>query len=191
LFAARLCDKYGTFLDDGMTSPQSQPHDPNDWAPYGSCLEFETAQFLFQHAKMSAANIDTLMKLWKTSLAPSGSEPPFDNHKDLYDTIDATQLGGVPWDHFVITYNGQQPETNVPSWMEQEYEVYFRDPHKLFLEMLANPSFVDGFDYMPVQVLDSNRGRSYENFMSGNWAWKQAVSIPFPCSWLVLLIEDM
>ena len=41
--------------------------------------------------------------------------------------------------------------------------------------MLENPDFAEHFDYAPHQQYDT-KGRHYENFMSGDWAWKQAVS---------------
>ena len=135
--------------------------------------QFETADFLFKRTQMSAGNIDHLLQLWAAS-----GEAPFDNHTELYDTIDAIPVGGVPWQNFEVTYNGQQPETNVPPWMEQTYEVYFRDPRRLFLNMLANPAFAEDFDYTPMQIFNVKGSRRYENFMSGDWAWKQVVG-PF------------
>jgi hypothetical protein len=125
---------------------------------------------------MSAGNIDQLLKLWEAGTAASGTEPPFVNHNDLYDTVDEIPVGGVPWQDFAVTYTGLRPETNVPLWMEQTYEVYFRDPRQLFVNMLANSAFAEDFDYTPMQIFDINGSRRYENFMSGDWAWKQAVS---------------
>ena len=61
--------------------------------------------------------------------------------------------------------------------MDRTYEVYFRDPRELFLNMLANPMFAEDFDYTPMQQFDINGSRRYENFMSGDWAWKQAVRL--------------
>ena len=98
---------------------------------------------------------------------------------DLYDTIDATPIGGVPWQRFEMSFNGSRPETNVPQWMEQTYEVYFRDPRQLLLNMLADPTFAKDFDYTPMQQFDGHGSRHYENFMSGDWAWVQAVRLLF------------
>jgi hypothetical protein len=59
--------------------------------------------------------------------------------------------------------------------------VYFRDPHALFLNMLSNPTFAEHFDYIPMRwFCGVNGSRRYENFMSGDWAWKHAIS--FLCS---------
>ncbi len=176
-FLARPCDKYGKIfeLNDDEPLPQHQPHNSDNWTPFTSRLEFETAKFLFQRAKMSAGNIDTIMNLWAAGVATHGDEPPFPNHRDLYQTIDAIPVGGVPWEKFNISYNGVHPASDVPSWMECTYEVFFRDPHQLLLQVLANPTFADDFDYTPIQQFTPDGTRQYENFMSGNWAWQQAV----------------
>jgi Plavaka transposase len=73
-----------------------------------------------------------------------------------------------------------QPESHdgveIPKWMENEYEIWFRDPRLLFKNMLANRDFNTSFDYAPFRQYDDNGNRRYENLMSGDWAWKQAVS---------------
>jgi len=171
LYSARPCDRHGNFLNEDEPPPPSEPPSPTDWTPFVDRGQFETAEFLFKRAKMSAGNIDLLMQLWAAS-----GEAPFNNHDNLYDKIDAIPIGGVPWQNFAVTYNGPKPETNIPPWMEQTYEVYFRDPRQLFLNMLANPAFAEDFDYTPMQVFNANGIRRYENFMSGDWAWKHAVS---------------
>ncbi|KAF8804340.1 hypothetical protein BYT27DRAFT_7259320 [Phlegmacium glaucopus] len=148
---------------------------------------------------MSAADINFLCQLWAAMLAPHGDSPPFSNHAELYKTIDATSVGGVPWQSVSLSYNtdGPRPE-NPPTWMDNEYTIWFRDPHLLFKNMLENTDFAKAFDYTPQQysyqlpILPSwlavlqpdhqnfnkqqyaNGIRRYENFMSGDWAWKQA-----------------
>ena len=175
--SARPCNKHGNFLDDDEAPPPLEPYDPTDWTPFTSRYQFETAEFLFQRAKMSAGNIDELLELWA---APSG-EAPFIDHVHLYNTIDAIPVGGVPWQSFSVSYTGPRPETDVPPWMEETYEVYFRDPHQLFVNMLANPTFAQDFDYTPMQQFNTNGSRQYQHFMSGDWAWKQAVGLCSVC----------
>jgi len=114
------------------------------------------------------------MGLWATDVSVSDREPPFVDHAHLYNTIDAIPVGGVPWQNFEVSYTGPQPDANAPPWMEQTYEVYFRDPRQLFHNMLANPTFAEDFDYTPMRLFDINGSRQYEHFMSGDWAWKQA-----------------
>jgi hypothetical protein len=138
-------------LDDDEPPPLLQSPGLNDWTLFMYRSQFEIVEFLFKHAKMSAGNIDSLLDIWAARVAASGTEAPFQNHTDLYDTIDTTPIGSVSWQHFEMSFNGSRPETNVPPWMEQTYEVYFRDPCQLLLNMLADPTFANNFDYMPMQ----------------------------------------
>ena len=46
--------------------------------------------------------------------------------------------------------------------------------------MLKNPDFAKSFDAAPLWQYNENGDRQYENFMSGDWAWKRAVRIFLP-----------
>ena len=176
-FLGMPCDTNGNYLDPSMPPPPHHPtDDPDDWTPYGSRLEFETAEFIFSRNQMLAGDIDILLDLWSASLFKHGDQPPFASHQELYDTIDSTPLGDVPWESFSVHYNGIRPENDVPSWMDAEYDVWFRNPHTLVQNILSNPDFDNEFDYTPLQEHDMDGNHRFENFMSGNWAWKQAVS---------------
>jgi hypothetical protein len=59
--------------------------------------------------------------------------------------------------------------------MTTDYTIWYRNPRQLFLNMLQNPDFATVFDYAPLREYDKDGNRQYKNFMSGNWAWKQAV----------------
>ena len=176
-------------MDDGEPPPLPQPRDPSDWTPFTSRSQFELAEFLFKQEQMSAGNIDDLLKIWAAEAAASGNEPPFRSHSDLYDTIDAIPIGGVPWQRFEMSYDGPRPETDVPPWMEGIYEVYFRDPRQLLLNMLADPTFAKDFDYTPMQQFDCNGSRRYEHFMSGDWVWIQAVCMPFMFGYFLFTVN--
>ena len=78
---------------------------------------------------------------------------------------------------FSLEYNGDVPEGDVPSWMSSEYDVWFQDLLHLVHNLLSNPDFEGEIDYAPVQAYSSNGVHRFQDFMSGNWAWKQAVSI--------------
>ena len=176
----RPCDEEGNFLPPNAPPPPRRPQtDPEDWTPYESQLQFETAEFLFTRNQMSAGHIDTLLNLWAASLLKHGDEPPFSNHTELYDTIDSTPLGDVPWEAFNLKYDGTLPETEVPAWMTSEYDVWFRDPHSVLCNVLSNPDFDGEFDYAPYQEYDVSGNHRFQDFMSGNWAWKQAVRVLF------------
>lgn len=93
----------------------------------------------------------------------------------MYKTIDATPLGDVPWESFTLQYNGTQPTENVPSWMTAEHDIWFRDPRVLVHNILSNATFESGFDYAPFQERAADGTHRFCDFMSGNWAWMQAV----------------
>jgi hypothetical protein len=104
---------------------------------------------------MSKSNIDDLFGILKTRAAGEGSATPFENSADLYATIDSIMEGEVPWDSFNVQYNGPRPESNVPLWMDEKYQVFYRDPCEVVRSMLANKAFDGNFDYTPY--------REYEN----------------------------
>lgn len=76
---------------------------------------------------MSAADIDFLCQLWAATLTKYDDSPPYTNHKDLYETIDATPIGGAPWQSATFQYDGPRPadDTPTPTWMEAEYTIWF------------------------------------------------------------------
>jgi hypothetical protein len=176
----RICDENGDdILPDTPPPPCDSNDGPDDWTPYNSRLEFEVADFLFRQNQMSAGDINFLLSLWGASLTIHGDEPPFANAMDMYNTIDSTPLGSLAWESFSLQYNGARPVDNVPSWMEAEYDVWFRDPRILVHNLLSNPDFKSDFDYAPFQEHTSDGTHRFQDFMSGNWAWMQAVSLRY------------
>jgi len=125
---------------------------------------------------MSAPKIDTLLDLWASSLYPHQAQPPFSNHCHLYQTIDATTAGNVKWQGFSAGYTGEIPTVNPPPWMLKKYDVWFRDPRQVARQILSNPSFSNEIDLKPFkEYLTEDQTRQYKDFMSGEWAWEQAV----------------
>ena len=103
LLVGQICDKDGNEILLNMPPP---PHNsdkgPNDWTPYHSHLQFEVADFLFHQNQMSIADINSLLSLWTTSLAIHSDKPPFLKAAHVYNTIDSTSLGDIPWESFSI-----------------------------------------------------------------------------------------
>ncbi|KAF7971987.1 hypothetical protein HWV62_19335 [Athelia sp. TMB] len=165
LLNGALCDKDGNFLDARTPPPPRHDPQPTDWGSYESRAHFELAEFLYKDAQMSAGNIDKLFKIWQNHSDNTGGEAPFTNHKDLYATIDATTVGEVPWQSFKLKYCGPLPDegAEVPAWMLDEHEVWFRDPHQLLRNLLANTDFDGEFDYAPFQ--DQADGNTWAMFV--------------------------
>ncbi|EGO04774.1 hypothetical protein SERLA73DRAFT_118626 [Serpula lacrymans var. lacrymans S7.3] len=104
--------------------------------------------------------------------------PPFSNHRDFYKVIDRTPLGDVAWESFLVKYTGERPNTNVPPWMTDDFEVWFRDPHKVVRNMLSNPDYNGEIDLTPFREYDASTNKcQWEHFMSGDWSWQQAHKI--------------
>ena len=61
--------------------------------------------------------------------------------------------------------------------MDEEYQLWYRDPRTVVHNILANPDFSATLDYIPYRDFQDGK-RRYCDFMSGNWAWDQCVSIP-------------
>jgi hypothetical protein len=190
-FTAEQCEQDEMPLLDPEVPPATQGQQPDNWTPYQDCIAFETVDFIFWHDKMSAGNANILLHLWAASLACHGDSPPFSDHQDLYDTIDATPIGGVLWQSATLMYNGPLglfPEQVLP-WMKQKYTIWFQDPCLLFKNMLQNPDFADSFDYAPYQQYDAKGSHRYQHFMSGDWAWNQAVSTIVSAYYVLVLMK--
>lgn len=124
---------------------------------------------------MSGKKIDELMDIW-AAFNEGDTSPPFANSKDLYDVIDAIEVGDVAWQSFSVKYNGEIPEGSTPpTWKTSAFEVWYRNPLQVLEGQLGNRDFKTELDFAPKQVFAKNGKRQYSDFMSGNWAWDQAV----------------
>ncbi|KAG2140490.1 uncharacterized protein EDB93DRAFT_1241854 [Suillus bovinus] len=178
LLTGHICDENSNFLDPSTPPPPYIAQSSNNWTLYHNRLEFECAKFLYTKNQMSAGDIDKILHLWGVTLTVHNDNPPFADHKDLYKTIDATLLGDITWQSFSLQYNGDKPAGQCPLWMEQSHEVWFRDPHTVIKNMLANLDFKNSIDYVPYWEFEEKSEQCcYKDFMSGDWAWQQADQI--------------
>ena len=124
---------------------------------------------------MSGGDINTLFR--GTMLDTHHDKLPFQNHKELYNIIDSTPLGDAQWQSFTIKYDRDGLDGKRPVWMDIEHEVRFHNPNQLLEMMLACPDFADEFDYSPFKEYGADNKHHFQNLMSGNLAWTQAVCI--------------
>ncbi|GLB39957.1 hypothetical protein LshimejAT787_0704670 [Lyophyllum shimeji] len=181
----RPCDEFGNDLPPGAPPPlRTSGRTADDFYPYASRAEFELADFLFREEQMSGKKITQLMDIWATFNANnqdpdetdvSAPPPPFANAADLYNTIDSTELGDIPWQAFSIKYDGELPD-NVPppSWMTKPYEVWFRDPLKIFEDQIGCADFDGDIDYAPYQEFGPDGKRRYKDMMGANFVFEQS-----------------
>jgi hypothetical protein len=148
-----------------------------DWGPFCSRIEFETAEFLYKKDQMPVGNINELLELWAASTAALGGSPPFNSAREMHHKIDEATLGDVAWESFRLCFRGDRDGPEQPEWMDAEYTVWHRDPHKVARNLLSNADFMNEVDLVPFHSYDAAGCRQYHNFMSGDWSWKQAVRI--------------
>lgn len=178
ILLARPCDENGVFLPPGSPPKPLSDKSSSDWTPYRNRVEFETAEYLFAENQTPAGQINKLLDLWASTLKKHDDKPPFADFRDLYKTIDKTPLGDVRWQSFSVRYNGERPDTDVPPWMDQVFDVWYRDPREVVRNMLANPDYAKEFDYRPYREFSTDDDeRQWKDFMSGDWAWDQAVRL--------------
>jgi hypothetical protein len=186
-YTAARYNNCGDLLPPGAPPPieKEEAKNSNNWGLFGTRLQFETADFLYHTAQMSEGDINEILQLWSGSIleANANARGPFTTHCDLYKTIDRSSLGEVPWQSFSLLYKGTCPDSGpTPTWMTSKCKVWFRDPWMLIHNMFSNPDFIDSIDYVLYHeyVQAGEKGNyCFHNFMSGDWAWKQAVSVCF------------
>jgi hypothetical protein len=149
--SGKPCKKNGSPLSDASEPPPQaalNSCDPADWTPSKIMQHFSLLSIfskMIRHQQVILTGLHIVSDL----LTVHSDQPPFLDHMDVYQIIDAIPIGGVPWQSFTVTYEGPKPISDIPKWMDTEYTVWFRDPHQLFLQILKNPEFANSFDYAP------------------------------------------
>ncbi len=151
----------------------------DDYTPFLDRNDFELADFLFTQDQMPGKRIDHLMNILADKY--KDTDAPFADHSQMYDVIDSAELGDAPWESFSVKYTGEMPDGEAPPWMLTEYDVWCRNPQTVIRNQLSNADFEGEIDYAPKQEFGVHGERRFSDFMSGNWSWIQAVSIPFRC----------
>ena len=172
------CDADGRFLHSDAPPPPISSS-IGDWTPYRNQQEFELADLLYRRTEMPQGHVDELMNIWAASLQSTDpdAKPPFANHEDLLNTIDATPDGDVPWERFTVSYSGPIPDVDdPPAWMFQEHEICFRDAKNLVANMLSNRDFDKEYDYVARREYDENGDRKYQDLFSADWVWLHSVN---------------
>ena len=138
--------------------------------PFNSEIQFKLADLLYHRTELSASNIDALLELWVECLAEHDAPAPFNSHEELYNTIDSSMLGDIPW-QCLVTAVPEEANEHLPAWMQKGYEVWYHDPDAVVTVMLGNPDFDGQFDLQPYIDLDASGKRQWNNLISGNLPW--------------------
>jgi hypothetical protein len=141
-----------------------------------SHASFKLADMLYLQVQMSAGNILELMEImgeWARTQFDPDAEPPFADAKDMYATIDETELGHITWHSFTISFNGGEDiDSDDAPWKRKSYNVWFCDSKDLLKVQLGNRNFGNEMDFAPKEVRNKEMNAwIYGDFMSGAWAW--------------------
>ena len=170
------CDSKGNFLLEEAPVPPWDRPPTDDFSPFKNRAEFELADLIYRKDQMSASSINDLLQIWAATL-PEDQDPPFINQKNLYDVIDAIEVGDTPWNSFSVSFNGEIPEGDKTPWKHAQYDVWYRDPRLILHNQLANTDFATEIDFAAKEVTDESDTQRYTDFMSGNWAWRHSVRL--------------
>jgi hypothetical protein len=171
------CDAEGNFLPDGAPPPPWEQRPNDDFATFSDAPAFELADLLFRRDQMSGTLINDLLQIWASTLSED-QDPPFVSKNDMYNTIDELDIGDAPW-CFSVKFNGEIKDGDTTSWKHKSFEVWYRDPRIVLHNQLGNRDYAHEMDFVPKDVRDEDGKRRYSDFMSGNWAWRQAVSAKY------------
>jgi hypothetical protein len=103
-------------------APSQDTQHAHNWSPFKDHLAFNWAYYHSVMLQSSAANIAEGLNLWSVMTIKHGHSAgaPWRNTKEMYATIDAIQMGSVPFKTIKFMYTGLKPPTP-PCWMEQTY----------------------------------------------------------------------
>lgn len=95
----------------------------------------------------------------------------------MLEAIDSITTGASTWSSYTVYASDLADELD--PWRSEKYTAHFRDIKEILHEMMGNPSFADQIDIAPFREYDETGSRVYTNFMSGDYAWREAVSTLF------------
>lgn len=171
------CDRTGNPIAPNAPPEPIIESSENPWEPFNDEVSFRLADLIFRRTEMSQPNIDELMDLWYLDVQRrfNGASAPFSKHTYLLETIDAIKAGGAPWQCFETEVKENLPP-NAPEWQKASYQVWYRDPDTVISNILSNPDFAHDFDPAPYVHIHKNRKCRWSDVMSGNFAYRHAVT---------------
>lgn len=86
---------------------------------------------------------------------------------------------GPEWKRVIISVLGDEIDRD-GKLVEEELELWMRDPVECIRELMQNPTFKDSMEYVPERIYKDAEGkvRVYEEMWTGDWWWKIQVSLP-------------
>ena len=76
---------------------------------------------------MPVGKIDDLLEIIAVMNVMTSGEGSFKMYKDLYSTINVTNLDDASWEHFNLNYQGEQSADPL-SWQIEDFTAWFQNP---------------------------------------------------------------
>ena len=128
---------------------------------------------------MSGSNVNKLLDIFTAYIHKHGGQPPFSSCAELYNLIDSVRVGDIRWESSGVTYSGDQPDSSIP-WMDDVYNVWMRDPDSTISQIIGSTDYINLMDFVPYRKFDTETNmHRWQDFMSGDWAWEEAVRLHF------------
>jgi hypothetical protein len=181
----RPCTEDGDFLP-WDAPPPSQPWATDDarlpfaWTPFHSRADFDFAWNHFVKSQNSGPEITEALEVRAADLLGTNTTPTWSKAGDMYNTIDAIEGGDLPFGVFRFRYKGKPPvgqNQKVPRWSKRTYELHAANLRQVIHGQLASPELRGHVDVAPYRQFAPDGQRVVSNLMSGEWAWKKAVSL--------------
>ncbi|KAF8257208.1 hypothetical protein EI94DRAFT_1633122, partial [Lactarius quietus] len=90
------------------------------------------------------------LDLWRAMVlryCTDSDNVPWQNARDMYNTINSIQVSGVDWMTHQLTYSGPWPSVMVPHWMWESHDFNLRNLFSVFKGQLASKKFDGQFKY--------------------------------------------
>ncbi|TFK53193.1 hypothetical protein OE88DRAFT_1627519 [Heliocybe sulcata] len=145
-----------------------------DWSPFEDKEEWELASWLVQNVGQN--QMDEFLKL---PITRNRMRPSYKNRQSLNAKIDALPTVGAKWTQEVITIAGTEFDEN-GKLMDEEVELWFRDPVECIRELIGNPAFNNKLAYVPERVYADSKGakRIYDEMWTADWWWDMQSKLP-------------
>ncbi|EPQ49998.1 hypothetical protein GLOTRDRAFT_26531, partial [Gloeophyllum trabeum ATCC 11539] len=137
------------------------------WAPFADEDDWRLSEWLIRN--VGKGQTEEFLKLRKIS---EHACPSYKNTRSFLQKIDSIPTQGTKWHRDIVTVGGDRFNED-GKIMQEELELWRRDPVDCIRELIGNPAFRDNLVYVPERVYrdDASRVRVYDEMWTADWWW--------------------
>ncbi|KAG0691741.1 Zn-finger domain-containing protein [Suillus ampliporus] len=143
------------------------------WAPFENAEEWSLAQWLVKN--LGQTQTDEYLKL---PITQNRSKLPFHNNRSFLQRVDELPHGPA-WSCNMVTVRGNREDEN-GELLEEEVELWSRDPVECVKELIGNPSFKADMAYNPARAFSDPAGehRVIDEMWTADWWAEKQKALP-------------